>query len=53
MCAIPSQVTTVSIVYPAVLQAQIKENVKAVRHRHWPLWEEFTGDRRIPRTKGQ
>ena len=21
--------------------------------RHWSLWGEFTGDRRIPRTKGQ
>ena len=33
------------------IQAQIKENIKA--SRHWPLWEEFTGDRWIPRTKGQ
>ena len=32
-------------------QAQIKENIKAVRH--WPLWGEFTGDRWIPRTKVQ
>ena len=29
----------------------INENVKAPRH--WPLWGEFTGDRWIPRTKGQ
>ena len=29
---------------------QIK-NTKAPRH--WPLWGEFTGDRWIPRTKGQ
>ena len=28
------------------IQAQIKENIKA--SRHWLLWEEFTGDRRIP-----
>ena len=41
-----SQITTVSIV-----QAQIKENSKALRH--WPLWGEFTGDRWIPPTKGQ
>ena len=30
---------------------QIKENIKAPRH--WPLCGEFTGDRWIPRTKGQ
>ena len=29
----------------------MKENIKAPRH--WPLWGEFTGDRWIPRTKGQ
>ena len=34
-----------------LLQAQIKENMKAPRH--WPLCGEFTGDRWIPRTKGQ
>ena len=33
------------------IQAQIKENIKAPRH--WPLCMEFTGDRGIPRTKGQ
>ena len=33
------------------VQAEIKENIKAPRH--WPLWEEFTSDRWIPRTKGQ
>ena len=33
------------------VQAQTKENIKAPRH--WPLWGEFTGDRWIPRTKGQ
>ena len=32
------------------VQAQIKENIKALRH--WPLWGEFTGDRWIPRTQG-
>ena len=32
-------------------QAHIKENIKAPRY--WPLWGEFTGDRWIPRTKGQ
>ena len=33
------------------MHAQIKENIKAPRY--WPLWGEFTGDRWIPRTKGQ
>ena len=33
------------------IQAHTKENIKALRH--WPLWGEFTGDRLIPRTKGQ
>ena len=33
------------------IQVQIKENIKAPLH--WPLWGEFTGDRWIPRTKGQ
>ena len=33
------------------IQAQINENIKAPRH--WPLFGEFTGDRWIPRTKGQ
>ena len=32
------------------IQAQVKENIKA--RRHSPLWGEFTGDLRIPRTKG-
>ena len=33
------------------IQAEITENTKALRH--WPLCGEFTGDRWIPRTKGQ
>ena len=33
------------------IQAQINENTEAPRH--WPLWGGFTGDRWIPRTKGQ
>ena len=33
------------------IETQIKENIKAPRH--WPLWGEFTGDRWIPRIKGQ
>ena len=34
-----------------LIQAQIKENIKAPRH--WPLWGEFAGNRWIPLTKGQ
>ena len=34
-----------------LFKAQIKQNIKAPRH--WPLSEEFTGDRWIPRTNGQ
>ena len=34
-----------------LFQTQIKENLKAPRHG--PLCREFTGDRWIPRTKGQ
>ena len=33
------------------VQVQIKENIKAPRHR--PFWRDFTGDRWIPLTKGQ
>ena len=46
-----SQITSVSIFTQPFVQAQIEENIKAPRH--WPLWGEFTGDRRIPSTKGQ
>ena len=31
------------------IQAQIKENIKALRH--WPFWAEFTGDRWIPASR--
>ena len=34
-----------------LFKAQIRENIKGPRH--WPLCGEFTGDRLIPRTKGQ
>ena len=50
MGAMASQITSLTIVYP-IIQAQIKENVKAPRH--WPLSGEFTGDRWIRHTKGQ
>ena len=33
------------------IQAQIKENIKALRH--WSLYGEFTDDRWIPRTNGK
>ena len=52
MSSMASQITSLTIVYSTVyIHAQIKENIKAPRH--WPLWGEFTGDRWIPRTKGQ
>ena len=35
----------------SLIQAQIKENIKAPRH--WSWCGEFTADRRIPHTKGQ
>ena len=45
------QINSLTIVYSAVIRAQIKENITAPCH--WPLCEEFTGDRWIPRTNGQ
>ena len=42
---------SLTVVYSTVIQAQIKENIKAPRH--WPLCGEFTCHRWIPRTKGQ
>ena len=50
--AMASQITSLTIVYPSVYsRRRSKENIKAPRH--WSLWGEFTGDRWIPRTKGQ
>ena len=52
MSSMASSITSLTIVYySTVIQAQIKEKVKAPRH--WPLWGEFTDDRWIPCTKGQ
>ena len=51
MNAMAFQITSLPIVYSTFIQAQIKENTKAPPH--WPLCGEFTGDRWIPRTKGQ
>ena len=39
MGKIASQVTSLTIVYSSVIQAQIKENIKGVRH--WPLCGDF------------
>ena len=50
MSAMASQLTSRLFTQPFI-QAQIKENIKAPCH--WPLCGEFTGDRWIPRTKGQ
>ena len=50
MVAMASKITSLTIVYSTSIQVQIIENIAP---RHWPLWGEFTGDRRIPRTKGQ
>ena len=44
MSATLCQITGASIV-----QAEIKENIKAPHH--WPLWGDFTGDRWFPRKK--
>ena len=43
-----SQITGLPIVHSTVIQAQIKENIKAPRH--WSLRGEFTGDQWISRT---
>ena len=51
MSAMESQITGVSIVYLTVSSGANKENIKV--SRHWTLRGEFTGDRNIPRTKGQ
>ena len=51
MSAMPSQITSLTIVYSIISQVQIKENIKAPLH--WPLCGEFISDQWIPRTKGQ
>ena len=51
MSTMVSQIASLAIVYSTVIQAQIKEIIKAPRQ--WPLWGEFTDDRWTPRTKGQ
>ena len=49
MGAMASQITASWLFTQAFDQAQIKENIKAPRH--WPLWREFIGNRRILRAK--
>ena len=49
--AMASQITSFTIVYSTVYSGAVKDNIKAPRH--CPLCGEFTGDRWIPRTKGQ
>ena len=51
MGAMASQITSLTIVYPSVYSGAVQR--KHQTPRHWPLWGEFTGDRWIPRTKGQ
>ena len=51
MGAVAFQITSLTIVYLPLIQAQIKENTKD--QRYWFLCGEFIGDRWIPRTNGQ
>ena len=51
MNAMSSQTTGISIVYSVVISGA--DQWKHQAPRHWPLCGEFTGDRWIPRTKGQ
>ena len=51
MSLIASQITSLTIVYSTVYSDTDQRNIKAPCH--WPLCGEFTGDRWIPRTKGQ
>ena len=51
MSAMASQIASLTFSTQPFIQAQIEENIKAPCH--WPLWGEFTGDRWIPRTRGQ
>ena len=51
MDTMASHITSLTIIYLTVIDAEIKKNIKAPRH--WPLCGEFTGGRWIPRTNGQ
>ena len=48
MSAMASQITSLTIVYSTVIQAQINENIKDPRH-----WPGHSSDRWISRTNGQ
>ena len=45
------KITSLTVVYSTVYPDADERNIKALRH--WPLCGEFTGDRWIPRKKGQ
>ena len=47
-----SQITNLAIFYSTVYSRRRSEN-NIKDPRHWPLWGKSTGNRRIPRTKGQ
>ena len=51
MSTMASIIKSLTAVYSAFFQAQIKENIQALRP--WPLWREFNGDQLIPHTKGK
>ena len=51
MSAMASKSPASALFAQVLIQVQIKGNIKTPRH--WPLCVEFTGDRWIPRTKGQ
>ena len=51
MGAMASQIVASRLLTQPFIRAQIKENIKALRH--WPLCAEVTGDRWIPRINGQ
>ena len=49
MGAIPSQITSLTIVYSTVYSDADQKNIKA--QRHWPLCGEFTGTGEFPAQK--
>ena len=51
MSTIASQITSLAIVFSTVYPGADQRKHKAPRR--WPLWGELTGDRWIPRSKGQ
>ena len=51
--AMASQITSIAFVYLTVYSGTDKKQTNLKAPRHWPLWGEFSGDRWIPRTKGQ